>query len=95
MSVLLCTRLTPAACHARRMELRSERRDLKFRNAFARRLRREFREIPELCLTPVQASQLFGAPQQECERILSAMVGDGLLTLRGSDGCYVNRAASI
>jgi len=77
------------------MELRSERRDLTFRNAFARRLRREFREIPELSLTPVQASQLFGAPQQECERILAAMVGDGLLTLRSSDGCYVNRAASI
>jgi hypothetical protein len=77
------------------MELRPERRDLKSRDAFARRLRREFREIPELCLTPVQASQLFGAPQQECERILSGMVGDGLLTLRSRDGSYVRRARSI
>ena len=73
-----------------------ERRDLKFRHAFARRLQREFREIPELCLDAgASLTTLYSYAQQECERILSAMVGDGLLTLRGSDGCYVNRAASI
>jgi len=71
-----------------------ERRDFNFRGGFARRLRREFTEIPELGLTPGQASQLFGVPQQQCQRILSAMVRDGLLTLR-SDGCYINRVASI
>jgi DNA-binding IclR family transcriptional regulator len=77
------------------MERRSERRDLTSRDVFAQRLQREFREIPELCMTAAQASELFGAPQQVCERLLSAMVADGLLTLRRSDGCYVRRARSI
>ena len=74
------------------MEHPPERRDFTFRHAFARRLQREFRKIPELCLTAMDVSQLFGAPRQECERLLSAMVTDGLLTLRRSDGCYVHRA---
>ncbi len=78
-----------------RMDLRPERRDFRFRHAFARRLRREFRNIPELCLTAVQAAELFGAPPQECERLLSAMASEGFLTLRRSDGCYVHRAGSI
>jgi len=77
------------------MEYSPERRDFTFRYAFARRLRREFREIPELCLTAMQASQLFGVPRQECERLLAAMVTDGLLTLRKGGGGYVNRAGSI
>jgi len=69
------------------MAIRSERRDSNFRSGFAKRLRREFTEIPELSLTPAQTSQLFGVPEQECQRILSAMVRDRLLTLR-ADGCY-------
>jgi DNA-binding IclR family transcriptional regulator len=77
------------------MEYPPERRNFTFRDAFARRLRREFREIPELSLTAVHASQLFGAPLQECERLLSAMVADGLLAQRRSDGCYVYRGGSI
>ena len=73
---------------------RPERRDSNFRSGFAKRLRREFTEIPELCLTPAQTSQLFGVPEQECKRILSAMVRDRLLALR-ADGSYVPRAVSI
>lgn len=46
-----------------------ERRDANFRRGFAQRLRREFAEISELCLTPAQTSQLFGVPEQECGRI--------------------------
>ena len=76
------------------LEPRPERRDSNFRSGFAERLRREFTEIPELCLTPAQTSQLFGVPEQECKRILSTMVRDRLLTLRG-DGSYVPRVASI
>jgi hypothetical protein len=76
------------------LERRPERRDSNFRSGFEQRLRREFTEIPELCVTPAQASQLFGVPQPECQRILSTMVRDRLLTLR-TDGCFVQRAASI
>jgi len=51
------------------------------------RLRAEFREMPGLQLTSAQAARLFGIEASLCERVLEALVQEGVLG-RGRDGRY-------
>jgi len=67
---------------------RPDRRNSALRDSLTQRLCREFRVIPGLCLTPVEASRLFGVPPDICQRLLTALVKDGVLTQR-SDGRFL------
>jgi hypothetical protein len=53
------------------------------------RVRAEFRELPGLKLTPAQAARLFSLDRARCERVMGALVDDGVLALEG--GNYVCR----
>lgn len=66
-----------------------ERRDPVRRAAVLRRIAAEFREMPGLVLSVPQASRLLGLDAAACERILSALVREGLLRRRagGAYGC--------
>jgi DNA-binding IclR family transcriptional regulator len=68
---------------------RVERRDVVRRAAVVRRIAAEFREMPGLVLSVPQASRLLGLDEGACERILAALVRDGLLRRRpgGAYGC--------
>jgi len=66
---------------------RGERRDPVRRAAVVRRITAEFREMPGLVLSIPQASRLLGLDQAACERILTALVRDGLLRRR-TGGSY-------
>ena len=57
------------------------------RETLARRIRREFEEMPGMSLTLVQATRLFGIPYEGCSRILLQLVDNGLLRLT-PDGRY-------
>ena len=67
---------------------RPDRRNLPLRHSLTQRLHREFKEIPGLCLTPLEASRLFGVPPAMCQRLLTTLVNNGLL-VRRSDGRYL------
>jgi Fic family protein len=43
------------------------------------RVRNEFREMPGLCLTSVQAQRLWSLDESTCTRVLSALVREGYL----------------
>ena len=75
------------------LERLQERRNVVHRNALARRLQGEFKEVSGLCLTPLEAARLFGLAPDVCQRVLVALVAEGVLTLR-SDGHYVRRPSS-
>src|SRR5688500_8426044 len=49
---------------------RIDRRNLIGREALLQRITREFHESPGLCLTALQASRLFGLPEDTCARVL-------------------------
>ena len=51
------------------------------------RMLSEFKEMPGMALTVVQASRLFGVPLGECARILADLADGGLL-YQGINGCY-------
>lgn len=46
-----------------------------------RRIRREYDEMPGLCLTAKQAQRLWGLEPLACEALLGAMVASGYLRL--------------
>jgi hypothetical protein len=48
------------------------------------RVQGEFREMPGLTLTLRQAARLFSIEQTRCERVLGALVHDGVLVTDGS-----------
>lgn len=48
------------------------------------RVHGEFREMPGLTLTVRQAARLFSIEQTRCERVLGALVNDGVLATDGS-----------
>jgi hypothetical protein len=51
------------------------------------RIRGEYLEMPGLCLTPDQATRLWGLEPAECRALLEALVGAQFLT-RTRDGAY-------
>ena len=51
------------------------------------RLRAEFREMPGLQLTSAQAARLFRIEPSLCDRLLEALMTEGVLS-RGRDGRY-------
>jgi hypothetical protein len=55
------------------------------------RVREEYREIPNLRLTPSQATRLFGVEPLECAALLDALVNEHFLT-RTADGLFVRSA---
>jgi hypothetical protein len=57
-------------------------RDAELR-ALEARVSAEFREMPGLVLTVGQAARLFGLEIPRCERVLSALVGRGVLATDG------------
>jgi threonine aldolase len=75
------------------LESHADRRDSRHRNALERRLQSEFQEIPGLCLAPIEASRLFGIALDVCERVLSALAQDNVLTVR-PDGRFVHRSSA-
>jgi hypothetical protein len=64
-----------------------ERRDTAAREQVLRRVRGEFEEMPCLRLTFAQARRLFGLSADVCERVLSALVREHMLTC-GPDDRY-------
>ena len=84
----------------RRFDLRrpeprtAERRECAARAALARRIQREFEEMPGMSLTTNQAGRLFALSSDVCVRILDELRQVGVLRCR-HDGQYVlNRAAA-
>lgn len=71
-----------------------DRRDIRHRDALTRRLHSEFQKIPGLSFTHVEVSRLFGIAPDVCQRVLCALVEDGLLDLR-TDGRYVDRPSPL
>jgi hypothetical protein len=57
-------------------------------DAFAARVRAEYREMPGLSLTATQVSRLCGIHLTLCERVLQQLVLSGVL-YRSSAGAYV------
>ena len=55
------------------------------------RVREEYREVPNLRLTPSQAARLFGMEPSECAALLDALVNEHFLT-RTADGLFVRSA---
>jgi hypothetical protein len=76
------------------LDPREDPRNIVYRDALTRWLLSEFREIPGLCLTPVDAAPVFRLTPYVCQRVLSALVEDGMLVLR-ADGRYRHRASSM
>ena len=64
-----------------------ERRDVVSRVALTERFREEFREMPGLWVTRAEARRLFGVPEDICQRVLDALVGEGTL-IRTGGGIY-------
>jgi hypothetical protein len=52
------------------------------------RIREEYREMPNLRLTPSQATRLFGVEPSVCASMLDALVNEHFL-LRTADGLFV------
>jgi hypothetical protein len=55
------------------------------------RVREEYREMPNLRLTPSQATRLFGVEPSECAALLDALVNEHFL-IRTADGLFVRSA---
>ena len=55
------------------------------------RVREEYQEVPNLRLTPSQATRLFGMQPSECAALLDALVDEHFLT-RTADGVFVRSA---
>jgi hypothetical protein len=55
------------------------------------RVREEYREMPNLRLTPSHATRLFGVEPSECAALLDALVNEHFLT-RTADGLFVRSA---
>ena len=64
-----------------------DRRDVASRVALVERFRAEFREMPGLWVTRAEARRLFGVPEDICQRVLDALVGEGTL-IRTGRGIY-------
>ena len=47
------------------------------------RVKREFQEIPGLCVTIVQAARLFGLPHEVCGRVLSELSAQRVIQQSG------------
>ena len=60
-------------------------------NELVGRIRSEFLEMPGLRLTLVQASRLWGLEQDDCRRVIDALVGASFL--RWTTAGTVTRAA--
>jgi hypothetical protein len=69
-----------------------ERRDIASRAALTERFRAEFHEMPGLWVTRAEARRLFGVPEDICQRVLDALVGEGTL-IRTGGGIYRKPAA--
>ncbi len=54
----------------------------------AERIRAEFDEMPELVLTPAQASRFFGLDRETTQSVMDRLVGDDYLR-RTPDGALV------
>ena len=65
----------------------NERRNVASRRALIDRVRTEFAEMPGERLTCAQARRLFSLRPDICERVLAALVREGVL-VRGFDGRY-------
>jgi hypothetical protein len=59
---------------------------------FLQRVREEYREMPNLRLTPSQATRLFGVDPSQCAALLDALVNEHFLT-RTADGMFVRSAS--
>lgn len=71
-----------------------DRRNNRSRQELVQRVRREFEELPAHRLTCAQLQRLFGLRVDICERVLAALVADGVLS-PGPEGWYeLNTAAS-
>jgi DNA-binding IclR family transcriptional regulator len=64
-----------------------DRRNDGSREALLRRVRSEFRELPAHRLTCAQMRRLFGLRLDVCERVIQALLREGLLT-RDPDDRY-------
>ena len=73
------------ASYARQVAYTTDERDL------YDRVRGEFREMPGLTLTVRQAARLFSIEPTRCERVLGALVTEGVLA---TDGSIFARAGS-
>ena len=71
----------------------NERRNAASRRALVDRVRTEFTEMPGERLTCAQAQRLFALRPDICERVLAALVREGVL-VRGFDGRYGSRRDS-
>ena len=56
------------------------------------RVREEYREMPNLRLTPSQATRLFGVEPSQCAALLDALVNEHFLT-RTAEGLFVRSAS--
>ena len=56
--------------------------------AILHRIRSEYFEMPDLCLTLSQAQRLWGLSREECERLLEQLVGYRFLR-RTRNGAFV------
>jgi hypothetical protein len=56
----------------------------------AQRMRRDFRLLPGLALTVVQARRLWALHEHACRELLDTLVAEGFLCVR-SDARYVRR----
>jgi hypothetical protein len=48
-------------------------------DAVVRRVREEFREMPGLCLTPAQATRLWGLEHETCRAVIERLVASAFL----------------
>jgi hypothetical protein len=73
---------------------RMDRRDWVGRRRLTDRITAEFAEMPGMSLTLAQASRLLGMGSDLCERVLRALVTDGVLRFT-ADKRYVRSDASM
>jgi hypothetical protein len=92
-TVELVSELVPSPTPIALLKSGWDRRNWTDRNALVRRVENEFKEMPGVSLTLAQAVRLFSLPQGPCQRILSALVEDGAMSLR-KDGRYARRVTS-
>lgn len=59
--------------------------------AVAQRVRAEFVEMPGLCVTPAQASRLWGLDRATCDVVIAQLIAAAFL--RKAEGGTVTRAA--
>jgi hypothetical protein len=72
------------------VRINHDRRDPVARAALQRRVRGEFEEMPGTCLTCPQARRLFGLNPDVCERVLGALVREGILSRTTGDRYRLN-----